>query len=439
MLERERVFAPRLFPAFERVVVVSYGDAGDVPLARTLAPEMGERVQCVCNDGREEPGAFIAGVPGRVRSVLGDARSVLVLTDQHYGGDVGVCIARALREEGDAGRRVGLVARGGYHWAWFVAREQGAESPAYAQARMLEGELVHAADVVIGTSGRMIDDMAMLHGAPRGKFRLVPNFVVCDEPPADFTARDPGLILAAGRLHPQKRFDLLIEALGRLPVDLQARASLVIFGQGPEEARLRDMAARSPVSVRIQPRIPHRELLALMGRCAVYAQCSAYEGHPKTIIEAMAAGCPVLVTEGPGVSENIQAGVTGLVAPGEVGAVAGMLAHLLTRRDEAARLGAAAAAHARRVLSFEAVFPLYRRACVEAMTLAGEGATVPPATVRWDPPLLMQTPEAAAANWGAGLAAFTRRLNAEQREAFLSELAARMESLHAPAEITGLV
>lgn len=425
MLERELPLYRALFGQAARTVMVSYGGAEDAEIARGILPEQPGRLTCLCNERGQDPALFLSAVPDRVRAALEEtgAGSALVLTDQHYGGDVAVCIARALRHRGV---RTGLAARGGYHWCWFVAREQGADSSAYAQARYLEGELVHAADVVIGTTQRMIDDLAMLHGAPAGRFRLVPNYVVIPAGQTD-TAREPGLIVSAGRLHPQKRFDLLMRAAAAMPPVVREGARLVIHGEGPEEGRLRSLAASLPVRVEIRGRVPHGELVALMRRCAVYAQASAYEGHPKTIIEALAHGCPTIVTDGPGVCECVVAGATGVVVPGRIDDLSAGLTALITDPALGARLGAAAAERTRRTLSFDAVWPRYRAACAEAMAIAGTGATLPPAVVRWDQPLLRLAPDAAATTWEAGIAAFARRLEPDARAAFLERLAERLE------------
>lgn len=423
MLDREKLLYQRLYPLFGKVAVVSYGDQADLGLGSQLAPEMLGRVWTVCNDRQQEPGVFMAGLPDRVARVVDDCRRVLVLTDQHYGGDVGVCIARALRA---SGHEVGLVARGGYHWSWFVAREQGADSQAFAQARLLESELVHAADVVIGTTQRMLDDLALMHSAPAGKLRLVPNYIQPAARAAGGVEREPGLVLSAGRLHPQKRFDLLMRAAAALPAGLRERTRVVILGQGPDETALRALANSLPVKIEIRPRVPHAELLGLMARCAVYAQCSAYEGHPKTIIEALGAGCAVLATDAPGVSETVESGVTGLIARGDAASVARGLERLLIDESLARQLGEHAAAVARRAFGIEHTFPLYARACEDAMALAGRGGTLPPASLRWDPPMLNLAAADAARMWAGGIAAFARRLERDKRDEFLARLEGAM-------------
>ena len=87
----------------------------------------------------------------------------------------------------------------------------------------------------------------------------------------------------------------------------------------------------------------------LLAAADLFALPSRFEGLPLALLEAMAAGLPAVATRVSGVAEVVEPGRTGLlVEPGAPAALAGALAHLLRRRDEAARLGAAARARAGR-------------------------------------------------------------------------------------------
>lgn len=428
LLDRERAFYARLWPNFRQVVFVSYGAADDHAVADTLVPAMSGRVRCICNDADLEPGVFLAGVPDRVARLTAGTDSALVLTEQFWGGDVAVTIANGLRHNG---LRVGLAARGGYHWSWTMLREHGPDSPQFAQARYLEGELCRAADIIIATTPRILDDLSFQHALPRSRLRLVPNFVLTDADPAPISARTPGLVLTAGRLAREKRIGLLIEAIASRSADIQ-RPRLLVVGDGPDAAPLADLARRLNAPVEFRSRVPHHEILGLMRACRVYAQCSEYEGHPKTVLEAMSCGAPLLVTDSPGLSDRVRHGQTGLVAPATAEPIAAALHTLLTDDALADSLGRAASAAVRAELGLDAVYPLYRRACADAMSSAGAFAAAPPPIVRWDQPLLNLAPPAAAAAWHAGLHAFTRRLGPAAARAFREDLLARLTG-HAPA------
>lgn len=440
LLDRECPWFARIAPLFRRFVLVTYGGSDDHALAASLVPaEFADRVTCIANDHADEPARFQAGIPARVLSSLSAqlTRSALVFTDQHYGGEVAIAIADAIRA---SAIRTGLVARGGYHWSWFTARDHGPDSPQAALAAAREGELCRAADIVIGSTRRMIDDLAYRHALPPDKLRIIPNFVSLagDASAALATAsREPNFILAAGRLEPQKRFDLLVRAVAHLAKTHPA-VHLRIYGEGSLHAELTALIRELRAPVEILPRIPQTQLAAEMSRCAAFAQVSAFEGHPKTIIEALAHGAPVVVTRGAGVDDEITPGVTGLITRDDPAAIAAAIGTLLDDPHRAAHMGLAAAADIRARLGLDTIFPLVETACREALILNGTHTTRPSGTVRWDQTLLNADPADSAAAFASSIHAYAKRLDPEAREAFHDALAAAFtpHPTHTPASST---
>lgn len=438
LLDRERALLDRLPTHFGRVILVTYGGADEQRWVREAVPSAPaggvELIELIANVQGLEPAIFQSQVPGRVAAAIARGGraggTAIVHTDQHLGGDVGVAITRELRR---LGVRTGLVARGGYPWAWSDAAESGPESVRALRSGVLERELCHAADVVVGTTKRMVVDLAVRHGLPHERFQVVPNFVRLDGPPAGLREREPNLVLYAGRLGPEKRVHLLIDAVAAVRERVPG-VRLLIHGQGPLEAELRRQIEHGRVPAEIRPRVPHSELAAVMRRCRVYAQCSAYEGHPKTIIEAMAQGAPTLVTRATGVDDEIVPEQTGIVVRDRVEDIAEGLFRLLTDDVLAERVGAQAASDVRARLSFEAIEPKFVRAWRLAMERAGTGAVVPVVGVRWDQALLNAEPEASGREFAGAITAFVRRLSPIERERFrraMDEELAQLDELAA--------
>jgi len=199
-------------------------------------------------------------------------------------------------------------------------------------------------------------------------------------------------------------------------------------GEGPEEDALRSLAARLGAPVRFERRVPHRELLARMRRCAVYAQASAYEGHPKTVIEAMCAGAPVVVAAAPGLDAPVETGVTGLCVPGDADSFAHAIGELLRDTDWSESLGSAAAASVRQRLGLAATVEREIEAARTAMA-EGHSATCEPPPVRWDGALLGEA--ACAVAWARSLRGFADRLPPDRRAAFLDAIGREVRSLRA--------
>ena len=133
------------------------------------------------------------------------------------------------------------------------------------------------------------------------------------------------LILSVGRLSPEKRADLLIEAVATQDV---ADTVLALAGSGPDEGRLRELAARRGVSERVRflGFIPGTDLPGLYRLADVFAIASEAELQSLVTMEAMASGLPVVAVNAGALSELVHAGENGFLArPGRAADVAGSL------------------------------------------------------------------------------------------------------------------
>ena len=161
-------------------------------------------------------------------------------------------------------------------------------------------------------------------------------------PPAIALAGRP-VVLAVGRLAPQKGFSVLLQAAAAWR-DLNPVPLVVIAGDGPPAGELRARAAQSGVDAVF---LGHRDdVPALLAAAAVFVLPSTWEGQPLVLQEALRAGTPVVATRVGGIP-----GLTGedaaiLVPPGDARALAAAVRSVLTDPRLAARLRAAAAARA---------------------------------------------------------------------------------------------
>ena len=121
----------------------------------------------------------------------------------------------------------------------------------------------------------------------------------------------------AGRLVREKGLDVLIKALAKLPLDIPWR--LILAGDGPEWTGLAALAGRLNIADRVQVRgwVDRAELPALIREADVFVLPSRVDGTPSALLEAMAAGLPVIGTKVPGTMEAVVDGTTGLLAAPE--------------------------------------------------------------------------------------------------------------------------
>jgi glycogen(starch) synthase len=175
----------------------------------------------------------------------------------------------------------------------------------------------------------------------------------------------PGLprprVAYLGRLAPQKDVGTLLEAFARLP----APAQLLVAGDGPDRPALQRRAQPFGNRVHFTGFVPHTQVPAVLRHADVLVLCSIYEEFGAALIEAMAAGLPVVATRVGGTADLVKDGVNGLlVAPRNPDALAAAISRVLADPATATRLSSAgrrtAAAYAWPDLA-RGVLDVYRR------------------------------------------------------------------------------
>lgn len=134
--------------------------------------------------------------------------------------------------------------------------------------------------------------------------------------------REPGLILAVGRLIEKKGFHYLVDAC-RLVRDRGGSFRCVIVGDGPDRETLAQRIAELGLQEQITliTVLPQEQLLAMMRRAAltvlpcVVSASGDRDGLPTVLLEALAAGLPAISTEVAGIPEIIDDNVSGLLVP----------------------------------------------------------------------------------------------------------------------------
>lgn len=109
---------------------------------------------------------------------------------------------------------------------------------------------------------------------------------------------DAPILLSVGRIDPEKRLDFLIDAFDRIS-DQIPNARLVFAGDGSARAKLEEHAAsvRSKDRIHFLGMVNRADLPDLLHDAAVFLSASTTEVHPISVIEAIAAGLPVLAVQ----------------------------------------------------------------------------------------------------------------------------------------------
>ena len=206
-------------------------------------------------------------------------------------------------------------------------------------------ELRRAAHVL--TPSAYLRDLALSWGVQADRVSVLPNPAppLPELPPRAELRRsfelDGDTLAFAGRLAAQKSLDVALAALARAD-----GVTLLIAGEGDERAALERRAAELGLSGRVRFLGPQsrERVLELFRAADAVVLSSSWENFPHTVVEALAAGTPVLATTTGGVAEVVRDGENGLLVPaGDADALGGAIRRFFADADLRARLRAAAA------------------------------------------------------------------------------------------------
>ena len=195
-----------------------------------------------------------------------------------------------------------------------IVREANTLSVASSQSRDLRDRFLpflartfyRRADAVVAVSKGVAEDLIKHVGVPRGLVRVIYNPTFDGEiirlmrEEVDhpwFGDGGPPVLLSVGRLTPQKRFDTLVRAISMASRKRPLRA--IVLGDGEERDRLQSLSRELGLSDYISFPGFVSNPYAFMAKANLYVMCSAWEGFPNTLVEAMACGLPVVSTDCP--------------------------------------------------------------------------------------------------------------------------------------------
>lgn len=331
-----RDLARRLVEDGHEPLVIT-GEAGPYTDALTAA---GVRTLACRHLGREiRPGqdahAFVA-LRGAIRAFQPD----LISTHSSKAGWLGRL----------AGKATGVPCLFTAHgWAF----THGVREPQRTAYRLLERAAAPLAATIVCVSehdrrigiaaGMAPDQLVTIHnGMPdvRASLRARPG------------AGGPVRIAMVARMDRQKDHATLLRALH----DIDGM-HLDLVGGGPSEARIRALAHEVGVADRVRFLGERSDVAEVLARAQVFALISHWEGFPRSTLEAMRAGLPVVVSDVGGAAEAVEEGVTGYVVPrGDVVAVRERLVALASNAARRREMGVAGRRRYEAAFTFDRMF-----------------------------------------------------------------------------------
>lgn len=252
-----------------------------------------------------------------------------------------------------------------------ILTEHGRHYPDLVSAKRRLGNrllLARLADRINAVCAFSADALAVKDGFPRERIEIIPNGIDLAEYDQASAASDlPAgrrFITTIARFHPVKDHATLIRAFARIAGRFPD-VDLLLAGEGPLKHDLESLTATLRVTDRVRFLGVRRDVPALLKATTIFALTSVSEGASLTVLEAMAAGRPIVLTDVGGNPELVRRDVDGLLAPrGDVDGIAQAFASLLSDSALAARLAESASQRVRREFlldrTIERYYELYR-------------------------------------------------------------------------------
>lgn len=267
-----------------KVSFITYGNKSDLE----YEPELGG-INVHCNHIGLKPfiyEKFINSLHGKtIRS------ADIIKTNQMFGADVAVKFSKK--------NKIPLINRMGYIYSEFKANETSKNSDEYFESVKLEKDVIKLADHIVVTTALMLDTICDQYPDAEKKISIIPNFVDTNIFKPNLSVEKIYDVIFIGRFEPQKNLINLLDALSA------TKLSVLMVGSGSQEDELKKKYNSLISDIKWKKNLPNPELPNYLNHARILALPSLYEGHPKVLIEAMAAGTPVVATNSPGIREII--------------------------------------------------------------------------------------------------------------------------------------
>lgn len=167
----------------------------------------------------------------------------------------------------------------------------------------------------------------------RGIHILIPNYIDTSKFKPSKCKKDKDSVCFVGRLERQKNLFHLLESLIDIPV------KLTIVGEGSLKDGLKEFAEKNYIDVSFLGIISNEKLPGILNKNEIFILPSIYEGMPKSLLEAMSCGRPVIGTNVDGINEIVIHGVNGLLCKTDSLSIRDTIVNLLGDNNLKIKLG----------------------------------------------------------------------------------------------------
>lgn len=316
MLSREVRIYNELAKYFNKIHFLPYGGEEESEYKKFLAPN----IEILYNRKRINPFIYSFRAPFIHRKTMQNAD--IYKTNQMLGSWTAVIAKVLFRKK--------LVVRQGYQLSTFWKEKSFIRrfvSP------VIEFFSYKIADKIIVTSQKDKDFIIGKYKINENNIKVIPNYVDTDMFKPLEVKKEKRLIFV-GRLDEQKNLFSLIDAIK----DFDMR--LLLIGTGPLEDVLKKKVKEEGIeNVVFRGVVPNERLPVELNKSEIFILPSFYEGNPKTLLEAMACGLPVIGTNVVGIKKVIRHKENGYLCGIETEAVREAIREVMTNNELRGRMG----------------------------------------------------------------------------------------------------
>lgn len=284
MLTREIAIYNELAGHLNKIYFLTYGDEKELQYRKLLA----DNIEILSNKNTMNTPAYSFLAPFIHRRALKSAD--FFKTNQMLGSWTAVIAKLLFRKK--------LLVRQGYQLSTFWREKSLIRWFVSSAIEFLSYKLAYR---IIVTSQRDKEFIVKRYRVKHKKINVFPNYVDTESFKPLEIEKDHRRVTFVGRLDEQKNLISLINAVKDLNI------KLVLIGEGPLDDSLKGMVEENGIeNVIFTGLVPNDRLPEELNRSEIFILPSLYEGNPKTLLEAMACGLPVIGTEVVGIKEVIK-------------------------------------------------------------------------------------------------------------------------------------
>ena len=282
-------------------------------------------------------------------------RTSILKTNQIQGAEIPIAIKKKFGKK--------LITRCGYLYS-YCTKKKTKDKRKIEEAIQLEAKAFSSADLGIVTAKWQRDFVVENYNIDPEKVKIIPNYVLTDifKPYSNFEKEFD--LIYIGRSDEGKNLRSLLEALIFLKKK-NKNLSLILIGGSYRDKFLRELAVQHKLNITFKDNVPNFKLPMFINKARVFILPSKYEGHPKSLIEAMGCGLPCIGCDVTGINEVIDHMETGYMCGADYKSIADALDAVAFDETLQKELGKNARDYVLSSYSFDRIFKMEMEALRE--------------------------------------------------------------------------